>query len=190
MTCIHSHPYKLFLSYYRLFARLYGLVGRCVDYAFVNSSWTLGHIVQLWPLPDRTQIVYPPCGIETLAGLSLKRKGERQERVILSVGQFRPEKNHSLQLAVFARLLEQRKEAKARSQGKGKALVDLPLRLVLLGGSRNAEDEERVRRLKEESQRLGISDHVDIVVNAPFSDLLLWMQRADIGLHTMTNEHL
>jgi alpha-1,2-mannosyltransferase len=41
--------------YYRLFALLYGLVGRFADLAMVNSSWTYAHIASLWGRSDRVR---------------------------------------------------------------------------------------------------------------------------------------
>eukprot|EP01043_Picozoa_sp_COSAG02_P035097 COSAG02_NODE_2492_length_8691_cov_45.293412_6_plen_86_part_00 len=34
--------------YYKLFAAIYGLVGRRADVVMANSSWTKGHVVALW----------------------------------------------------------------------------------------------------------------------------------------------
>ena len=36
---------------------------------------------------------------------------------------------------------------------------------------------------------MGIREHVEFVVNAPFSVLQDWYARASIGIHTMWNEH-
>jgi len=49
------------LIYYRVFAFLYGLAGKCSSVIMVNSSWTRGHIVEIWSKQNITHIVYPPC---------------------------------------------------------------------------------------------------------------------------------
>ena len=66
----------------------------------MNSSWTWDHIRRLWwrfSLPKR---VYPPCNTAGLQRLPLDRKLKRL--YLLSIAQFRPEKNHLLQLQAFA----------------------------------------------------------------------------------------
>lgn len=65
-----------------------------------NSSWTARHVRRLfwsWKPPLR---VFPPCNTETLQSLPLDRKLKRL--FLISVAQFRPEKNHALQLSAYA----------------------------------------------------------------------------------------
>jgi len=56
------------------------------------------------------------------------------------------------------------------------------VRLVLLGSTRNEDDEELVRSLQAEAATLDITDHVEFVINAPYSDLERWLSRAKVGL--------
>uniref|UniRef100_A0A0M3IAB4 ALG11_N domain-containing protein n=1 Tax=Ascaris lumbricoides TaxID=6252 RepID=A0A0M3IAB4_ASCLU len=51
------------LIYYRIFAFFYGLCGKCADVVMVNGSWTRNHILELWRMPERTFVVYPPCNV-------------------------------------------------------------------------------------------------------------------------------
>jgi alpha-1,2-mannosyltransferase len=99
--------------YYRLFALLYGLVGSFSQATMVNSSWTMGHIQHLWwgHSKDRVALVYPPVDTEGLEQMSLDkgkeaggetRVGALQAPYLVSVAQFRPEKNHRMQLEAFA----------------------------------------------------------------------------------------
>ena len=115
------------LAYYQLFAYAYTIVGSFADKVIVNSSWTENHISQLWRLrkdqreeklpQDSTQKsinhddkqrsrqrctkslikMYPPCNTAHLQGIPLGDQKSRK-RIVLSIGQFRPEKDHSLQL--------------------------------------------------------------------------------------------
>eukprot|EP00298_Acanthocystis_sp_HF-20_P002103 c12561_g1_i2.p1 GENE.c12561_g1_i2~~c12561_g1_i2.p1 ORF type:complete len:482 (+),score=157.99 c12561_g1_i2:26-1471(+) len=184
---------KAKLIYYELFAKLYGYLGYFSDVVMVNSSWTGDHISQLWGgsvvkvLKNQEKehsssskenkksiyIVYPPCNTTTLQSLNLS---PRQPK-ILSIGQFRPEKNHALQLQAFSLLLK-----------KHPSLL-LNVRLVLLGSSRNENDQNRVEKLKSLANELGISSHVEFCINAKFSVLLEHLQSATVGIHTMWNEH-
>ncbi|KAM4701057.1 GDP-Man:Man(3)GlcNAc(2)-PP-Dol alpha-1,2-mannosyltransferase [Discoglossus pictus] len=167
---------RLKLIYYYLFAMLYGWVGSCSDIIMVNSTWTFNHILTLWKRGERTSIVYPPCDVQTFLDLKLKEDGEREEHSIVSVGQFRPEKDHPLQIRAFSALLA-KKSLEQRTK----------LKLILIGGCRNNEDEHRVSELKKLSSELGVP--VEFKVNIPFDELKKYLSNATIGLHTMWNEH-
>ncbi|XP_024866684.1 GDP-Man:Man(3)GlcNAc(2)-PP-Dol alpha-1,2-mannosyltransferase isoform X2 [Kryptolebias marmoratus] len=190
--------------YYCCFALLYGLAGSCSDVIMVNSTWTLGHILALWRSPSRTSIVYPPCDVRAFLDVPLEDEdedeveegweelgrelgsdkdvggGDRKCHSIVSVGQFRPEKDHQLQIRAFRKLLDRKGEGAGGRES---------LRLVLIGGCRNQEDEERVLMLRGLCQELGVSDLVDFKLNIPFEELKRELVSATIGLHTMWNEH-
>jgi len=168
------------LMYYRLFAYLYGVVGRCADVVMVNSSWTQNHINDLWKVPHKTSIVYPPCDTTNLLELPLDREESTKAipRRIISIGQFRPEKNHSLQLQAFKRFLQ----TAPRNQKAN-------YRLVLIGSCRGKEDEARVNNLKEEARKLQINMFVEFALNVPFDELLSHLIDATVGMHTMRDEH-
>ncbi|XP_004577733.2 GDP-Man:Man(3)GlcNAc(2)-PP-Dol alpha-1,2-mannosyltransferase [Ochotona princeps] len=166
------------LIYYHLFAFLYGLAGSCSDTVMVNSSWTLNHILSLWKVGDCTSVVYPPCDVQTFLDIPLEEEELPAERLLVSIGQFRPEKNHPLQIRAFAKLL-------------GKKVAESPaaLKLVLIGGCRNKDDELRVNQLRRLTEELGVQGDVEFKVNIPFDELKKYLSKATIGLHTMWNEH-
>nr|KAG5709268.1 hypothetical protein BaRGS_018020 [Batillaria attramentaria] len=93
------------LLYYRLFAYLYGVMGKRSKVIMVNSSWTFGHIKQLWKAPARTHIVYPPCDVSEFMKIPLTHEVPVLEKNIISVGQFRPEKDHPLMIRSFKSFL-------------------------------------------------------------------------------------
>lgn len=223
--------------YYRAFAWLYRFAGGFADVVLCNSSWTKGHIDQLWNLPGgastgrggaggtagrvsvstsgggasaadtdgslsngvfmpsdgtgaivaplmralgaarrpASRTVYPPCNTDALDVLPL---GGR-ERLVISVAQFRPEKDHPLQLRAFARF----RARDAEKYGD--------VKLLLVGGCRGEEDEARVAALKTLAAELGLaqSDDVEFLVNAPLDELRSRLGSARAGLHTMWNEH-
>lgn len=86
----------------RLFAWLYGVVGRQADVVMTNSTWTLGNIKAIWRIPERTGVVYPPC--DTQGFMTLPLTDQREPGKIVSVAQFRPEKDHSLQVILRVHL--------------------------------------------------------------------------------------
>lgn len=169
---------KVKLIYYYLFAFIYGLVGSCSDVVMVNSSWTLNHILSLWKVGNCTNIVYPPCDVQTFLDIPLLDKKKTPGHLLVSIGQFRPEKNHPLQIKAFAKLLNK------------KVAESLPsLKLVLIGGCRNEDDELRVNQLRRLAEELGIQEDVEFKINIPFDELKNYLSEATIGLHTMWNEH-
>lgn len=166
---------KLKVYYYRLFAKLYGFVGRRSNVVMVNSTWTHGHISQLWK-SKRLFIVYPPCDTSTFQQLPIAR--DSKSFVVVSVGQFRPEKDHQLQLEVFKDFLSFLNPEEKRG-----------VKLVLVGSCRDQGDENRVKLLKSRAESLGIKKYVQFKVNATFDELKNELKNAKVALHTMKNEH-
>jgi len=172
---------KLKLIYYKVFARIYGWCGRCSDRVMVNSTWTSNHIQEIWNIQNpRIAVVYPPCNTKKLEEIFAdeNENGKLFPRQIMSVAQFRPEKNHSLQLNVFAQF-QRSLEINQRKN----------YRLLLVGGCRNEGDEKRVKLLKHEAKDLGILKYVDFHLNVSYDDLLLHLAQSVVGIHTMKDEH-
>ena len=67
--------------------------------------------------------------------------------MVLSIGQFRPEKDHALQLEAFALALKR----------AGGSQVVLNSKLILVGGCRSEGDRRRVEDLKARAASLGLS---------------------------------
>ena len=166
------------LVYYTIFAVLYGGVGSLASLVMVNSTWTYRHIAQLWRgLPrSRLRVVFPPCYVSDLQTLSLANR----EATVLSIGQFRPEKDHALQLEAFALLLKRRRPPCPYQDVK----------LVLVGSCRGPGDQQRVEELRKRAVELGLTNaQVRFVLNQPYSVLREWLGKASVGIHTMWNEH-
>ena len=163
------------LCYYAVFAICYGVAGSIANQVMVNSSWTLGHIKFLWRLCAKIDIVFPPCDTSNFEDLPLSPR----QNIIISVGQFRPEKDHALQLRSFSIFQEK----------YGGTDYAKDVKLILLGSCRDKEDQARVDGLYRLASELGISDKVEFVLNQPFLVLKEWLGRASVGLHTMWNEH-
>ena len=166
---------KLKVWYYRLFAKIYGFMGRRSEVVMVNSTWTHGHISEIWG-SKKLFIVYPPCDTTAFQQVPI----ERNRRVfrIVSIGQFRPEKNHELQLRVLQEFLHQL-TSQERSQVK----------LVLIGSCRNKEDYDRVDELKRLAKDLGVTNNVEFKIGIKFEHLRTELSKATAALHTLWNEH-
>lgn len=169
---------NLKLIYYKIFAKIYGFMGRFTDMVMVNSSWTLNHINELWNIPDRTYLVYPPCNTDSYQKLSLENP-YRNKNQILSLAQFRPEKNHKLQIYIIERLLNKLSNDDQKAN----------LKLVLIGSVRDETDQSRVEDLKELVKNLNLEKNVEFKLNISFKELVDQMAQSNIGIHTMKNEH-
>uniref|UniRef100_A0A2C9K2Q8 GDP-Man:Man(3)GlcNAc(2)-PP-Dol alpha-1,2-mannosyltransferase n=1 Tax=Biomphalaria glabrata TaxID=6526 RepID=A0A2C9K2Q8_BIOGL len=165
------------IMYYRLFAYMYGVAGKRSKVVMVNSTWTYDHIASLWKVPSRTHIVYPPCDISEFMKIPLV-SDESKRKQILSLGQFRPEKDHPMQIKAFHKFCMGVSE-KERSVYK----------LVLAGSCRNEEDMTRVNNLKSLAKELEIEQMVEFRLNIPFSELKQLLESSLISIHTMWNEH-
>ena len=163
--------------YYRMFAFLYGLAGKCARVIMVNSTWTYNHITCLWNAVNRTHIVYPPCDVAEFLAVPLSDDATKPKQ-ILSLGQFRPEKDHPLQLKAFQKFLSSVDSSKKSEYT-----------LVLAGSCRHEEDQARVRNLQELTTELGIEKQVKFQLNVPFPELKKLLFESMISLHTMWNEH-
>lgn len=141
----------------------------------VNSTWTHGHISKIWGA-NRLYIVYPPCDTSTFQQLPIQRSSKKFR--IISIGQFRPEKDHKLQLCILRDFLKQLDQ-------KEKKLVEL----VMVGSCRNEEDMGRVKELRQQAKSYGITGHVRFEINVSFERLRQELGTASAALHTMWNEH-
>lgn len=167
------------ILYYRLLAWVYFWVGSFASIVMVNSTWTGNHIRTIWKREDLF-LVYPPVDTETLRNLPLGRS--ETEPFLISVGQFRPEKNHMLQLLAFAKA----RELASENHRKNRVLE---ARFKIVGSCRNAADRDRLQKLKQRARDLEIENFVDFYENIPFEELYRLLSGARAGLHTMLDEH-
>ncbi|EXJ77691.1 alpha-1,2-mannosyltransferase [Capronia epimyces CBS 606.96] len=169
--------------YWTAFAWLYGWVGSQIDVVMCNSTWTQGHIRQLWkprnvsPPSTFAAVVYPPCPVEELESkIQVTEESEKQrEDIVLYIAQFRPEKNHSLILRAFAQYYH--------------AAKNKP-RLVLIGSVRsNTPDEKHIYNLRLEARELKVKDTTTFICDAPFSVILDYLRKSSITTNGMYSEH-
>ena len=172
------------LVYYTLFAMCYGMVGSLASLVMVNSTWTFNHIRYLWRFSTTPiHIVYPPCDTKDLSTIEFSQhEMTSNDYDIISIGQFRPEKDHELQIRSFALLLKMLKD--------DDDLKDINPRLILIGSCRSQVDHDRVNYLKNYAKQQNINDDsIAFTINQDYSVLKSYLSKATIGLHTMWNEH-
>jgi alpha-1,2-mannosyltransferase len=139
---------SLKLWYYKLFSVIYGYVGSYCDVVMVNSSWTAGHINDIWRIPKRTFLVYPPCDTSSLVEFPFNNR----EKIIVSVAQFRPEKDHELQIDIIKEMVRRKKHHFGPNGFK----------LVLIGSVRNGQDLELVENLDRRIRDAGLEVYLCI----------------------------
>lgn len=163
------------LVYYHIFAFLYGIAGGWfTDIIMVNSTWTGNHIRSIWKTRKEVQVVYPPCDTTWLQLLDINKK---RERVVISIAQYRPEKDQKRQIEALRILLND----------GNKKFKDV--RLVIIGSCRNADDEKLADGLEQYAKEKGVSKNVSVQRNVSWDELVAWLGRAEAGMHTMWNEH-
>lgn len=188
------------LVYYNLFAIAYGLCGKCASVAVCNSSWTRGHVRALWG--GDPPVVFPPCNVDALLAPPVAPAARRasEAKYVVSVGQFRPEKDHAMQLRAWAAM--KRRVADEGTAGEASAEAFSRRRSVqqrrdpaaraalrVVGGCRGAADEARLASLRALAVELHIDDSVEFHVDVPFETLRELLAGASAGLHTMVDEH-
>jgi alpha-1,2-mannosyltransferase len=165
------------LRYYRLFAWLYGRCGSAADVVMVNSSWTEEHICSIWNNKSLVHKVFPPCEVTHLTKIPATRS-TAETRKIISLGQFRPEKDHPMQIKAMYELRQIISDEEWEK-----------VKLVIIGGCRGAEDEKLVKDLKDLCKYLSVEDNVEFCVNLGYPELLAALGDGLVGIHTMWNEH-
>ena len=82
---------KAKLYYYYAVFLAYKVIGRFVDFAQTNSTWTHGHMSKMWPwLVSKGKLtkLYPPCTVDRL--LTIEKPDPSAKINIMSLAQFRP----------------------------------------------------------------------------------------------------
>ncbi|GAM21874.1 hypothetical protein SAMD00019534_050490 [Acytostelium subglobosum LB1] len=166
------------LIYYRVFSWVYCLVGNFAQIVFVNGTWTGNHIAHLWRMKigvNGLHLLYPPVDTRTRKQLALNWMGRKN--IVLSIAQFRPEKDHTLQLNTLHYILTKYPEHRNN------------IKFVLVGSTRDQDDRDRVEALKTLADELEIADHLEINVGVSAQHLNQLLNEASVGIHTMWAEH-
>ncbi|KAJ1670545.1 asparagine-linked glycosylation protein, partial [Spiromyces aspiralis] len=158
-----------------------------------NSTWTQNHIESLFGKSSLISVLYPPCDTEALSSFPFQPR----KPLIVSLAQFRPEKNHRLQIEAFSRLLERNPEYRMPPASDPVSTVATPgdlgdpeyPQLVIIGGARDSEDKARAAELRRLARDLKLDRQVHVIVNAPYSAIKQWLAVALVGIHTMVDEH-
>jgi glycosyltransferase involved in cell wall biosynthesis len=198
--------------YYHPFTRAYAVSLLFADEIMTNSSWTSGHITSLLKLgrgtwaayllnlddsgrskANKTQdegdrndrVVFPPC--DTSEFLHSPLEDRHQSHTLISLAQFRPEKDQAKQLRALAILFERypqwrdvQVDLKEKKGAKGQTGTEKAgsgsskgVKLVLMGSCRDEADERRIDGLRRLAKDLGIE------VSPEYRVAILSMQTSD-----------
>ena len=152
---------------------------KCLSFAYVNSTWTFNRMKALWSelfINKKLLILYPPCSISIYKEAA---KNSRRQNIIVSFAQFRPEKRQDLQIKILAQLKDR--------LNNYPGFQDLELHII--GGVRNADDQNILDQLVEYSKELGVQNYVKFLPNGSIDQILEEFAKAKIGIHTMKEEH-
>lgn len=154
------------VEYYKLFAHFYAFVAWIgVDVVVANSTWTANHLKQVWKLTRDVPVVFPPCPV-VINDDDMEIK--KDDGLVVSVGQFRPEKRHEEQVRIMERMSSTHPDAE----------------LIMIGGARDSEDEQRALGIRQVA-----TSNVHVRVNVSREEMRQVMRKASVGLHTMRYEH-
>ncbi len=139
------------------------------DQCYTNSSWTQRHMVGNWG-ENVCQVLYPPCNVDEFWSEDYAGK----QPVVVSLGQYRTEKRHDVQLD----MMKYHQEKNPASQVQFKIM-----------GSGKFEESERIyrhllQRVRDEQIR-----NVQVLKDLRFDDLMHNIKSATFGVHTMIDEH-
>ena len=157
--------------YYTCILMLYKLCGMCVSYAQCNSSWTYNHMIAIW---NRTKLekLFPPCSTSNFSECANNRN---RRNVIVSFAQFRPEKDHIMQVRIMERI---------------KKIFGNEVELHMIGGVRDTQqDKDFFTNLQNEIDKRNLNDVIKMFPNDSIAHIKSEFMNARIGIHTMKNEH-
>ena len=171
----NSFLYGMKIVYYKFFLSMYRACGWFTDIAVANSNWTGSRIEAVWGRA-KIDVLYPPAAIGSGDQIKDISAGEDKARrkVLVSLAQFRPEKNHRLQISVFSKIVRKIPDAE----------------FWVMGGARNDADNQLLNELKEYAKTLGIPDSkISFIANAEWSQVSSRLRQSMCAIHTMVDEH-
>ena len=177
---VHSRgilsKFKLFryfkIIYYKIILFLYQFNGKYSEFSHCNSSWTYDHIVRTWGEANK-KLLYPPCATKLYA--PEKMMIDRKTNSIVSFAQFRPEKNHKLQIEIFKRVKEN---------------YQIPnLHMYILGSIRGEDDQRLFDELNYIVKSYCLENDITFKKNLKTEEVKEIFSIAKIGIHTMKDEH-
>jgi alpha-1,2-mannosyltransferase len=152
---------------------LYQFNGKYSEFSHCNSTWTFDHIVKTWGNPSTKKLLYPPCATKLYAPEKVTQ--EKSGNVIVSFAQFRPEKDHKLQIEIFKKVKELYKLQN--------------LQFYIIGSVRGEEDQKLFDNLNQIVKSYNLENEIIFKKNLRTEEVKQLFSIAKVGIHTMKDEH-
>ncbi|CUV05708.1 unnamed protein product [Cryptosporidium hominis] len=177
---------KLFLFVYKLSI---GLANKVV----VNSNWTFNKLNELWEKNSiEMSVCYPPINIDHSLNKLVDPK--LRKNVIISLSQFRVEKNHFVQIRIFSGVLKRIKEIINKASKEEKIRLEKiyeEIRFKMCGTSQdsNPKYKDYLNSLKQMIVDEKLEEKLELVINSSSTELQNIMSTSRFAIHTMEDEH-
>ncbi|KAH8739029.1 glycosyl transferase [Cryptosporidium ryanae] len=183
--------------YLKLFSIMYYLCFKLAHRVVVNSNWTRCRFEELFTDKKlNIKVCYPPIFKHKHHRKdSLETNPPKREETVISLAQFRPEKNQILQIKIFSQVLKRMGELiKETSDEKEKLILinkQAKLKLKICGTSQKSSSEyfKYIDSLNELIKNAGLKDRVELIVDSTIDDLNTLLSTSRIAIHTMEEEH-
>lgn len=156
------------LGYHYGLYLIYKFMGYFSDVCYTNSSWTQRHMVGNWG--DKCQVLYPPCNVDEFWSQDFNNK----KKTVVSLGQYRPEKRHDIQLDMMKYHLQQHPNS------------DIVFKIM---GSGKFEESEKIFKHLQDRVKNEKIKNVELLKDLKFSEVMSNIKEATFGVHTMIDEH-
>lgn len=163
------------MLYHFLLLQMYKLSLLSSSKIIVNSTWTYKKIIKMCCFEKDIEIIYPPCNC--LNSNQLIDEFDTDTINIVSLGQFRPEKNHYLQINVFSQLSDHFKNKK--------------MTFHVIGSTRNDNDEKLFEALSNLASNNTKNENHQVIFhkNKKSESIELILSKCQYAIHTMKEEH-
>lgn len=193
---IENEKRKNILRYFylKLFSFVYKLSVRLANKIVVNSNWTFDMLNELWGRNCvKMSVCYPPINMDCYS-LNKFADPKSRKNVIISLSQFRVEKNHFIQIKIFSGILKKIREIKDSASEKEKVKFEKiyrELKFKMCGTSQDSNPKyiEYLNSLRQMVADEKLEDKLELVINSSSSELQNIMNTSRFAIHTMEDEH-
>ncbi|KAH8584222.1 glycosyl transferase [Cryptosporidium sp. chipmunk genotype I] len=179
--------------YLKLFSIVYKFSIGLANKIVVNSNWTLDKLNYLWEKNCiEASVCYPPINMEYSLNKSVDPK--LRKNVIVSLSQFRMEKNHFLQIQIFSGVLKRIKEivngaSKEERIRLEKIYEEIKFKMCGTSQDSNPRYKEYLNSLKQMIADEKLEDKLELIINSSSTELQSIMKTSRFAIHTMEDEH-
>ncbi|KAJ1608895.1 glycosyl transferase [Cryptosporidium canis] len=180
--------------YLKIFSLIYKFSIGLANKVVANSNWTFDMLNELWG-NDRIDMTVcrPPINMDNYS-LDLPQNSTLRKDVIISLAQFRVEKNHFAQIQIFSDVLKRLREIKDKARKEEKSTIERiyqGLKFKICGSSQDSNPtyREYICSLRKMVVDYGLEDKIELVIDSSCIELQEIMRTSKFAIHTMEDEH-